>query len=313
MNLVMDKDSKIFVAGAGGMVGSAIVRRLRGLGCENLLTPRSRELDLMRQDDALGFFMQKRPRYVFLAAAKVGGIWANQTYPGQFIHHNLAIALNVIESARLSGVEKLLFMGSSCIYPRMAPQPIKEERLLDGKLEPTNEPYAVAKIAGLKMCQAYNREYGTRFISCMPTNLYGPGDNYDPEDSHVIPGMIQRFHQAKARGDQAVTVWGGGTPRREFMHVDDLARAAVLLMERYEGQLAVNVGTGQEVTIRELAQMVKEAVGFEGRLEWDASRPDGTPRKLLDSSRLRALGFEPVVDLRQGLRLTYQAFLEEHG
>lgn len=309
----MDKDSKIFVAGAGGMVGSAIVRRLRGLGCENLLTPRSRELDLMRQDDALDFFMQQRPRYVFLAAAKVGGIWANQTYPGQFIHHNLAIALNVIESARLSGVEKLLFMGSSCIYPRMAPQPIKEERLLDGKLEPTNEPYAVAKIAGLKMCQAYNREYGTRFISCMPTNLYGPGDNYDPEDSHVIPGMIQRFHQAKTRGDQAVTLWGGGTPRREFMHVDDLARAAVLLMERYEGQLAVNVGTGQEVTIRELAQMVKETVGFEGRLEWDASRPDGTPRKLLDSSRLRALGFEPVVDLRQGLRLTYQAFLEEHG
>ncbi len=309
----MEKDSIIMVAGARGMVGSAIVRRLRGLGYENLLTPTSGQLDLTDQAQTLEYFLAQRPRYVFLAAAKVGGIHANSTYPGQFIYQNLAIEANVIESARLSGVQKLLFLGSSCIYPRQAPQPIREEYLLDGKLEPTNEPYAVAKIAGLVMCRAYNRQYGTCFISCMPTNLYGPGDNYHPEDSHVIPGLIQRFHQAKQRGEAQVVVWGSGSPRREFMHVDDLARACLLLMETYRGELAINVGTGQEVTIKELAEMIKEVVGFPGRLAWDTSRPDGTPRKLLDCSRLRALGFQPRIGLRQGLEQTYRSYLAEHS
>ncbi len=309
----MEKDSTIMVAGAGGMVGSAIVRHLRRLGYQNLLTPRSRELDLTAQAATRDYFLSHRPRYVFLAAAKVGGIHANSTYPGQFIYQNLAIEINVIEAARLSGVKKLLFLGSSCIYPRQAPQPMVEECLLDGKLEPTNEPYAVAKIAGLIMCRAYNRQYGTCFISCMPTNLYGPGDNYHPEDSHVIPGLIQRFHRAKLRGEAEVVVWGSGSPRREFMHVDDLARACLLLMEKYRGELAINVGTGQEVTIRELAEMIKEVVGFPGRLVWDTSRPDGTPRKLLDCSRLRALGFEPSIDLRQGLEQTYRSYLAEQS
>jgi GDP-L-fucose synthase len=309
----VEKDAKIFVAGGRGMVGSAIVRRLQAEGYTHVLAPTSQELDLMDQAATLRFFQEERPRYVFLAAAKVGGIWANATYPGEFIRNNLMIQTNVIEAARISGVDKLLFMGSSCIYPREAPQPIKEEYLLSGPLEETNKPYAVAKIAGVIMCQAYNRQWGTRFVSCMPTNLYGPGDNYHPEDSHVVPALIRRFHEAKLRGDDKVVVWGSGTPRRELMHVDDLARAALLIMERYEDDLPINVGSGQEVSIRELAEMIREVVGFPGRLEWDRSKPDGTPRKLLDCSRLEALGFRPQIDLRQGLTMTYQSFLVGQG
>ena len=309
----MERDAKIFVAGGRGMVGSAIVRRLQAEGYTRILTPTSRELNLMDQAATLRFFEEERPRYVFLAAAKVGGIWANATYPGEFIRDNLVIQSNVIEAARISGVDKLLFMGSSCIYPRQAPQPIKEEYLLSGPLEETNQPYAVAKIAGVIMCQAYNRQWGTRFVSCMPTNLYGPGDNYHPQDSHVVPALIRRFHEAKLRGDEKVVVWGSGTPRRELMHVDDMARAALLVMERYQDDLPINVGSGQEVSIRELAELIREVVGFGGRLEWDRSKPDGTPRKRLDCSRLEALGFRPRIDLRRGLIMTYQSFLAGQG
>lgn len=308
---MIKKDHKILVAGARGMVGSAICRRLKKMGFDNLLTPSSRELDLTRQEPTQAFFLDNKPDLVFLAAAKVGGIHANDAYPGEFIYQNLAMETNVIESARLSSVKKLLFLGSSCIYHRQAPQPMKEEYLLSGKLEPTNMPYALAKIAGLVMCQAYNRQYGVNFISCMPTNLYGPGDNYHPTDSHVIPGLIQRFHQAKISGAGEVIVWGTGSPLREFLHVDDLARAAVMLMQRYQGELAINVGAGQEVSIRELAELIKRVVGFEGDLGWDETKPDGTPRKLLDCTRLEQFGFSAAIGLPEGLEMTYRSYLAE--
>ena len=305
----MDTSGKIFVAGGRGMVGSSIIRQLQKNGFDNIISPPHKELDLTRQQEVEDFFKRERPRYVFLSAAKVGGIWANSTYPGEFIYSNLCIEVNIIEAARLFGVEKLLFMGSSCIYPRNAPQPMKEEYLLTGILEPTNQPYAVAKISGIIMCQAYNRQYDTRFHSCMPTNLYGPGDNYELNNAHVIPSLIRRFHEAKVNGDQEVVVWGTGSPLREFLHVDDLGAAALMLMQQYDGDETINVGSGEEVSIKELAELVRKVVGFPGELVWDAAKPDGTPRKLLDSSRIRAMGYEPSISLEEGLAITYQDFL----
>lgn len=288
------------------MVGSAIVRRLRSEGYDNLLLRTREELDLTRQAEVEAFFEQERPDYVFLAAAKVGGIWANNSYPADFIRDNLFIQTNVIDAAYRNGVKKLLFLGSSCIYPKFAPQPLEEEYLLTGALEPTNEPYAVAKIAGIIMCQSYRRQYGANFISAMPTNLYGPGDNFDLETSHVLPALIRKFHEAKVRGDSAVEVWGTGSPKREFLHVDDLADACVFLMQRYDDDEIINVGTGTDVSIRELAESIKEIVGFEGDVVFDTSRPDGTPRKLLDVSKIRGLGWQAKIDLEEGIRLTYQ-------
>lgn len=306
----MEKAAKIYVAGHRGLVGSAIVRKLRAAGFENLLTRTHSELDLTRQAAAEAFFDQERPDYVFVAAAKVGGIRANDVYAGDFIRENLLIQTNLIEGARRSGAKKLLFLGSSCIYPKFAKQPIAETELLNGALEPTNSAYAVAKIAGIEMVQAYRRQFGFSGISLMPTNLYGPGDNFDPENSHVVPGLLRRFHEAKLRGDAEVVVWGSGTPRREFLHCDDLAAAALLLMEQYDEPDIVNVGCGEDVSIADLAAMVKDVVGFEGRLEFDRSKPDGTPRKLLDVSRIFALGWRPQVDLREGLAEAYRWFVE---
>lgn len=302
----MRREDRIFVAGHRGLVGSAIVRRLRSEGYDNLLLRTREELDLTRQAEVEAFFEQERPDYVFLAAAKVGGIWANNSYPADFIRDNLFIQTNVIDAAYRNGVKKLLFLGSSCIYPKFAPQPLEEEYLLTGALEPTNEPYAVAKIAGIIMCQSYRRQYGANFISAMPTNLYGPGDNFDLETSHVLPALIRKFHEAKARGDSAVEVWGTGSPKREFLHVDDLADACVFLMQRYDDDEIINVGTGTDVSIRELAESIKEIVGFEGDVVFDTSRPDGTPRKLLDVSKIRGLGWQAKIDLEEGIRLTYQ-------
>ena len=301
----MELDAGIYVAGHSGLVGSAIVRRLQAAGHTNLLLRRHAELDLTRQADVERFFLDEHPRYVIIAAARVGGIYANATRQAEFLYENLMIAANVIQAAHVHGVEKLLFLGSSCIYPREAPQPIREDSLLSGPLEPTNEAYAIAKIAGLEMCEHYQRQFGDRFISAMPTNLYGPGDNFHPTQSHVIPGMMRRFHEAKISGANEVTVWGTGSPRREFLHVDDLARAVVLLMNRYEEPGTINVGTGSDITIRELAEMMKEVVGFEGDLRFDTTKPDGTPRKLLDTTRLRSLGWTPKVPLREGLTQTY--------
>jgi len=306
----MEKSAKIYVAGHRGLVGSAIVRRLRAAGFDNLLERTHAELDLTRQAAVEAFFEQERPDYVFVAAAKVGGIRANDAYAGDFIRENLLIQTNLIEGARLGGAKKLLFLGSSCIYPKFAKQPIPETELLNGPLEPTNSAYAVAKIAGIEMVQAYRRQFGFSGISLMPTNLYGPGDNFDPENSHVVPGLLRRFHEAKLRGDAEVVVWGSGTPRREFLHCDDLAEAALLLMQRYDEPEIVNVGCGEDISIAELAAMVKEVVGFEGRLEFDRSKPDGTPRKLLDVSRIFALGWRPRVDLREGLAEAYRWFVE---
>jgi GDP-L-fucose synthase len=301
----LKSSSRIFVAGHRGLVGSAIVRHLSGAGYDNLVTRSRSELDLIDQGAVNAFFKAERIEYVFLAAATVGGILANSSRQADFLYENLMIAANVIHAASANGVEKLLFLGSSCIYPKHAPQPMKEEHLLTGPLEPTNEGYAIAKIAGLKLCEKYNQQYGRRFISAMPTNLYGPNDNFHPEGSHVIPGMMRRFHEAKSRGDEAVTIWGSGTPRREFLHVDDLASALVTLMLKYEEPQTINVGSGEEVTIRELAELMKEVVGFEGGIELDTSKPDGTPRKLLDSSRLMSLGWKPEVRLQEGLAATY--------
>lgn len=320
----MNKNSKIFIAGSGGLVGSAIVRRLRLGGYTHLLTPEIDELDLTDQAQVAAFFDRERPEYVFLAAAKVGGIHANNTYPAEFIHLNLAIQGNVIHQAYLHGVKRLLFLGSSCIYPKNAPQPMREEHLLTGVLEPTNEPYAIAKIAGLKMCEAYNRQYGTRFVAVMPTNLYGPGDNFHPENSHVLPALIRRFHEAKLTRAAEVVVWGTGTPMREFLYVDDMADGCVFVMELNETTLAaelcsypqpnfVNLGTGVDVTIRELAETVRDVVGLEGALAFDSSKPDGTPRKLLDVSRMKSLGWQARVPLREGLARTYKWFLEHEG
>jgi GDP-L-fucose synthase len=320
----MDKLAKIFVAGSNGLVGSALVRRLRASGYENLLLPRHKELDLTCQQAVADFFCQKKPEYVFLAAAKVGGIHANNTYPAEFIHINLMIQGNVIHQAWLHGVKRLLFLGSSCIYPKLAPQPMKEEHLLTGLLEPTNEPYAIAKIAGIKMCESYNRQYGTKFIAVMPTNLYGPGDNFHPENSHVLPALIRRFHEAKVRKKPEVVVWGTGIPRRELLYVDDMADGCLFLMERTDDQIArdllsypnpcfVNLGTGQDVTIRELAEIVRDAVGYNGDLVFDPSKPDGTPRKLQDVSRIHALGWKHSISLEHGIRTTYQWYLESLG
>ena len=277
----MQADARIFVAGHRGLVGGAILRRLKQGGFTNLLCRSRRQLDLRSQGAVAGFFRREQPEYVFLAAARVGGIRANSTFPAQFIYDNLVIQVNVIHQAYLHGVKKLLFLGSSCIYPMFAPQPMPEDCLLAGKLEPTNEPYAVAKIAGLKMCQAYNRQYGTCFISAMPTNLYGPGDNFDLLDSHVLPALMRRFHQARLQGAPEVTIWGSGNPRREFLHVDDLADACLFLMEHYAENEIINVGVGWDLTIRELAEMMARVTGFQGRLRFDPSQPDGTPRKLL--------------------------------
>jgi len=306
----MDKNSRIFVAGHNGLVGAAIVRELRRQGYENLLLRSRRELDLCRQADVERFFEEERPEYVFLAAAKVGGIWANNSRPAEFIYDNLAIELNVIHSAWRSGVRKLEFLGSSCIYPKLCPQPMREEYLLTSPLEPTNEAYAIAKIAGIKAAQAYRRQYGFQAISLMPTNLYGPGDNFDLESSHVLPALIRKFHEAKIARAEEVVVWGTGDPRREFLQVDDMASAAVFLMLNYEEPEIVNVGTGEDLTIRELAEIVAEVVGFEGRLVFDPSKPDGTPRKLLDVSRADALGWRAAISLRDGIRGTYRWYLE---
>lgn len=301
----MDKNSKIYVAGHRGLVGSAIVRKLDAEGYSNLVLRTRDELDLCDSVAVRDFFESERPEYVFLAAAKVGGIWANSHYPAEFIYSNLAIQLNVIHSAYLSGVKKLLFLGSSCIYPKLAPQPIKEEYLLTGELEPTNEAYAVAKIAGIKMCQSYNHQYGTSFISAMPTNLYGPNDNFDLENSHVLPALIRKFHEAKEGNALSVVVWGTGKPRREFLHVDDLADACLFLMQKYNESELINIGSGEDLTIEELALLVKEVVGYKGEVEFDISKPDGMARKLLEVSKLHSLGWRPRISLRRGIEDTY--------
>ncbi len=305
----MQTTSRIFVAGHRGLVGSAIVRRLQALGHENLLLAGRNELDLRDRDAVEAYFAANKPEYVFLAAAKVGGIHANNSYPAEFLLENLQIQNNVIDAAYRHGATKLTFLGSSCIYPKLAPQPIKEEYLLTGALEPTNEWYAIAKIAGIKMCQAYRRQYGFNAVSLMPTNLYGPGDNFDLENSHVLPALIRKFHEAKANGDKEVVMWGTGTPRREFLHVDDLADAVVNLTKTYEGEDIVNIGVGDDISIRELAELVKEITGFEGRIVNDTSKPDGTPRKLLDVTILHDLGWRARIPLRAGIEETYSWFL----
>ncbi|MBN1849832.1 MAG: GDP-L-fucose synthase [Deltaproteobacteria bacterium] len=316
----MDKNARIYIAGHKGLVGSAILRRLRSERYSHLITQSHQELDLMRQDDVEAFFQSQRPEYVFLAAAKVGGILANNTYPAEFIYHNIMIQTNVIHSAYLASVKKLLFLGSSCIYPKSCPQPIKEEYLLSGKLEPTNEPYAIAKIAGIKMCQAYNRQYGTHFISCMPTNLYGPGDNFDLETSHVLAALIRKFHEAKQNilsfdddSDTHVTLWGTGAPKREFLHVDDLADAVLFLMNNYDGNEIINVGVGKEISIKELADMIAGIVGFKGEIRYDPSKPDGMPLKLLDISRLSHMGWKNKVSLQEGIESTYQWYIRNQA
>ncbi|HTW96852.1 MAG TPA: GDP-L-fucose synthase [Candidatus Methylomirabilis sp.] len=308
----MLKNSKIYIAGHRGLVGSAIVRALEQAGYRNLLLRSRAELNLLDQNAVTEFFLTEKPDYVFLAAAKVGGIIANHSYPADFIYENLAVQNNVIHHAFLSGVKKLLFLGSSCIYPREAPQPIKEEYLLSGPLEETNKPYAIAKIAGIIKCQSYNRQYGTNFISVMPTNLYGPNDNFDLQNSHVLPALLRKFHEAKIRGDRQAMVWGTGAARREFLHVDDLADACVFLMNNYDSGEIINIGSGEDISIKEIAELIKKIVGFAGTISWDASKPDGTPRKLLDVSRLRNLGWRHKIDLAEGLKSYYQWYLQNH-
>ena len=304
--------SRIYVAGHRGLVGSAVVRALHQQGHTNLVLRTHRELDLTDQRAVREFFESERPEAVIMAAARVGGIHANNSQPALFIRDNLLIQDNVIDAAHRSGVAKFVFLGSSCIYPKLAPQPIKEDYLLTGPLEPTNEWYAIAKIAGVKMCQAYRREFGFNAISLMPTNLYGPGDNFDLQNSHVLPALIRRFHEAKVRGDESVTIWGTGTPRREFLHVDDLADAVLYLLRSYEAEAIVNIGWGEDVTIRELAELVMSAIGYSGRLVFDANKPDGTPRKLLDVSRLTSLGWQARIPLKSGIERTY-AWFKEHS
>lgn len=311
-SFLMDKKAKLFVAGHRGLVGSAIVRKLIESGFENLVLRTHQELDLTRQADVEKFFSVERPKYVIVAAAKVGGIHANNTYPADFIAINLQIQTNVIDASYKNGVKKLLFLGSSCIYPKFAPQPITEEALLTGPLEPTNEWYAIAKIAGIKMCQAYRLQYKWDAISGMPTNLYGPNDSFHPENSHVLPALIRRFHEAKVTGAKEVVVWGTGSPLREFLHVDDLADAVMFLMDKYSDFPHVNVGSGNEVTIKNLAELVKEVVGFEGELKWDPTKPDGTPRKLMDSSKLANMGWTPKISLKDGLVGTYKWYVENY-
>lgn len=302
-------DAKIYVAGHRGMVGSALVRNLQARGYTNILTRTRSELNLLEQNTVHAFLKQERPDYVFLAAAKVGGIHANNTYRADFIYENLIVEANIIHGAHLAGVGRLCFLGSSCIYPRDCPQPIKEEYLLTGPLEPTNEPYAIAKIAGIKLCDSYNRQYGTQYVSAMPTNLYGPNDNYDLNNSHVLPALIRKAHEARVRGDKDLVVWGSGKPMREFLYVDDMADACVFLMESGIGEGLFNVGTGEDVTIRELAETVMSVVGFEGKIVFDASKPDGTPRKLLNVDRMRGLGWQAQTSLRDGIARAYADFL----
>jgi len=326
----MDKRARIYVAGHRGLVGSALMRTLEAQGYTNLVVRTHAELDLTDQAATAAFFAREKPEYVFLAAARVGGIHANNAYPAEFIHSNLAVQDNVIHAAYLNGVARLMFLGSSCIYPRLAPQPLKEEYLLTGPLEPTNRPYAIAKIAGIETCWSYNRQYGTKYLAAMPTNLYGPGDNYHPENSHVIPGLIRKFHEARVRGDAAVPVWGSGTPRREFLYSDEMAEACVFLMNlpeaRFEALLGsdevksgrfepplINVGYGSDVTIRELAETVREVVGYTGEIVFDAGKPDGTPRKLMNVSRLRQAGWQARIPLRDGLARAYADFRRHHA
>jgi len=316
---MLSADSRVYVAGHRGLVGSAIMRQLEGRGFSNLITRTHAELDLTDQGQVRAFFASERPQYVVLAAARVGGIYANNTYPAEFIYQNLMIESNVVDAAYRSGVERLLFLGSSCIYPKAVEQPMREDALLTGVLEPTNEPYALAKIAGIKLCESYNRQYGTDYRSVMPTNLYGPGDNFHPENSHVIPALMRRFHEAKLNGDAEVVVWGSGTPMREFLHVDDMAAASLYVLEldreTYQANTQpmlshINVGTGVDCTIREMAETMKRVVGFEGELVFDAAKPDGTPRKLMDVSRLANLGWRYSISLEEGLRSTYAWFLK---
>ena len=306
----MEKTAKIYLAGHNGLVGSAIKRRLEQAGYHQIITRSSKELDLRRQEATEAFFATATPEYVFLAAAKVGGIVANNSYPAEFIYDNLLIEANIINAAYRTGVKKLLFLGSSCIYPKFAPQPMTEDCLLTGILEPTNEPYAIAKIAGIKMCQAYRRQYGCNFISVMPTNLYGPGDNFDLETSHVVPAMLRKFHEAKTRGDQTVTLWGTGTPRREFLHVNDLADACVFLMNHYDEPEIINIGVGRDISIKELAEMIQKIVDFKGEIIWNTSKPDGTPRKLLSVDHLFRLGWQAQIGLKEGLAETYRWYCD---
>jgi GDP-L-fucose synthase len=304
----MHYSDKIYVAGHRGMVGSALMRKLETLGYDNIVTRSSGQLDLRNQEAVADFFETEQPEYVFLAAAKVGGIVANNTWRADFLYDNLMIESNVIHQAYKSGVKKLLFLGSSCIYPKLAPQPLKEEYLLSGSLEQTNEPYAIAKIAGLKLCEAYSDQYGCNFISAMPTNLYGPNDNYDLQSSHVLPALLRKFHEAKERDDSQVVIWGTGSPLREFMHANDLADACVYLMKYYNDKLPVNVGVGEDISIIQLAELIKELVGFEGRIVLDATKPDGTPRKILDVRRLHSLGWRHKISLKEGLRQVYEDY-----
>jgi len=320
----ISRDARIYIAGHRGLVGGGIWRALERYGYTNLIGRSHDELDLISQQAVDDFFASEKPDYVVLVAAKVGGIVANNTYRGQFIYENMMIEMNVIHSAYKHGVRKLLFLGSSCIYPKLAPQPLKEAYLLTGPLEPTNEPYAIAKIAGIRLCDAYNRQYGTNFISAMPTNMYGPGDNYHPQNSHVLPAFIRRFHEAKQQGLEKVACWGSGSPLREFLYSDDLAEACVFLLEKIDykdlafedesgtTQAHVNVGSGKEISIKELAETVKDVVGYEGEIEWDTSKPDGTPRKLMDSSRLMSMGWSPKIDMREGIERAYQDFLARY-
>jgi GDP-L-fucose synthase len=306
----MNPESRIYIAGHRGLVGSAIWRELQSLGYQNLIGKAHKDLDLLDAQAVRNFYADARPEYVVIAAAKVGGIYANDRYPADFIYQNLQIQNNLIEGARDGGVKKLLFLGSSCIYPKLAPQPLKEEYLLTAPLEPTNEWYAVAKIAGIKMCQAYRRQFGSDFISAMPTNMYGPNDNYDLQNSHVLPALIRKFHEAKIAKASHVVCWGSGKPLREFLYADDLARACIFLLERYSDEQFINVGYGSDIAIKDLAELIKDIVGFEGEIQWDTSKPDGTPRKLMDSSRLFALGWKPQMNLPTGIRLAYNDFLK---
>jgi GDP-L-fucose synthase len=318
-NKTIDLNSKIYIAGHKGLVGSALVKVLKDQGYQNVIGRTRAEMDLTKQDQVEKFFLEEKPEYVFLAAAKVGGIHANNTYPAEFIFSNLQIQNNIIDACYRHGVEKLCFLGSSCIYPKFAKQPMEEEQLLDGKLEPTNEPYAVAKIAGIIMCQSYNRQYGTNFISVMPTNLYGPGDNYHPQNSHVLPALLKRIHESKIKKDPEVVIWGTGKPLREFLYSEDMARACLYLMKNYDvtsdpkGGEHVNIGSGIEVSIKELAETIQKVVGYQGKLNFDLTKPDGTARKLLDVSKLHRMGWKHEVELEEGIRSTYKDFLENGG
>ncbi len=313
MNHKMDKNAKIYIAGHRGMVGSAIHRKLEKEGYTNFITRTSDTLDLRNQQQVIDFFEQEKPDYVFLAAAKVGGIAANNTYRAEFLYDNLQIQNNVIHNSYLNGVKKLMFLGSSCIYPKMAPQPLKEEYLLTGPLESTNEPYAIAKIAGIKMCDAYRAQYGCNFISVMPTNLYGYNDNYHPRNSHVLPALIRRFHEAKEQNLPTVTIWGTGAPKREFLFADDLAEACYYLMQNYNEAGFVNIGTGEDISVKDLALLIKKIIGYEGEINFDASKPDGTPRKLMDVTKIHSKGWKHTVELEEGIKLTYQDFLNKYA